>query len=249
MLTVSIFQDIDGVNMALEKKMIATQSATNRPYHHGDLRRALIDAAVALVTEKQDWTFSLREVARHAGVSHNAPYNHFGDKQDLLIAVAEAGFERLRERMAASVGGDAAADKALLDCGRAYLENALENPALYRLMFGPALAKSKGSRPQAARHAGNDARAVLVDIIVRGARSGVFAIAADDPLGIEKAAFFSWSLVHGLAMALLDGFLQAELTIDDIVEEIAKVLLKGLLPRQTRLKRSTAKLKLTRRIK
>jgi AcrR family transcriptional regulator len=229
--------------------MNAARSATNRPYHHGDLRRALIDAAIALVTEKQDWTFSLREVARHAGVSHNAPYNHFGDKQDLLIAVAEAGFERLRERMAASVGRDVAADKALLDCGRAYLENALENPALYRLMFGPALAKSKGSRPRAARHAGNDARAVLVDIIVRGARSGVFAIAADDPLDVEKAVFFAWSLVHGLAMALLDGFLQVELTTDDLVEEMEKVLLKGLRPRPAQLERSTAKLKLTRRIK
>src|ERR1700691_6152498 len=135
-------------------------------YHHGDLRRALIESALALVTEEQDWTFSLREVARRAGVSHNAPYNHFGDKQDLLIAVASAGFEKLRERMAASVAGISAADKAMLACGRAYLESALENPALYRLMFGPALAKPKGGRPQAAREAGNNARAVLVDIIV-----------------------------------------------------------------------------------
>jgi AcrR family transcriptional regulator len=202
-----------------------------RPYHHGDLRRALIEAAMALVTEEQDWTFSLREVARHAEVSHNAPYNHFGDKQDMLVAVAEAGFERLRQRMAASVVTIAPADKALLACGRAYIENALENPALYRLMFGPALAKSKGSRPQAAHDAGNAARAVLVDIIVRGARAGVFAVAPDDPVDLEKAVFFAWSLVHGLAMALLDGFLQVELTIDDLVEEIERVLLTGLTPR------------------
>jgi hypothetical protein len=151
--------------------------------------------------------------------------------------------------MATSVGRIAAADKALLDCGKAYLENALENPALYRLMFGPVLAKSIGSRPQAAHHAGTNARAVLAEIILRGARSGVFAIAADDPVDVEKAVFFSWSLVHGLAMALLDGFLQVELTIDDLVEEIEKALLKGLLPRQAQLERSTAKPKLTRRIK
>jgi AcrR family transcriptional regulator len=212
--------------------MAARKPATNiRPYHHGDLHRALIDAALALVTEEQDWTFSLREVARRAGVSHNAPYNHFDNKQDLLIAVAVAGFEKLRDRMAESIAGVSAAEEALLASGRAYLESALENPALYRLMFGPALAKPKGGRPQAAREAGNDARAVLVDIIVRGARSGVFAVAADDPVDLEKAAFFAWSVVHGLAMALLDGFLQVELTTDDLIKQFERVVLKGLLPR------------------
>ena len=69
------------------------------PYHHGDLRRALIDTALELVTEEQDWAFSLREVARRAGVSHQAPYNHFPEKQDLLAAVAIVGFERLRDGM------------------------------------------------------------------------------------------------------------------------------------------------------
>src|SRR5271170_7712030 len=81
-------------------------AAIPRPYHHGDLRRALIDAAVSLVAEEQDWSFSLREVARRAGVSHNAPYNHFPEKRDLLGAVAAAGFEALRERMRATVVGD-----------------------------------------------------------------------------------------------------------------------------------------------
>src|SRR5271154_7363855 len=75
------------------------RSAKSQPYHHGDLRRALIDTALQLVTEEQDWTFSLREVARRAGVSHRAPYNHFPEKLDLLAATAAAGFERLRAGM------------------------------------------------------------------------------------------------------------------------------------------------------
>src|ERR1700689_3265881 len=100
------------------------QPKTSHPpaYHHGDLRRALIDAALALVTEYQDWTFSLREIARRAGVSHNAPYNHFADADALLIAIAAAGFERMREHLSAAVSGVASPDEALLACGRAYIE-------------------------------------------------------------------------------------------------------------------------------
>src|ERR1700684_1459737 len=98
-----------------------TATAEPRPYHHGDLRRALIDAALALVTEEQDWAFSLREVARRAGVSHNAPYNHFPEKRDLLGAVAAAGFEVLAERTGSSLEGLTDARARLLACGRAFV--------------------------------------------------------------------------------------------------------------------------------
>src|SRR5580704_8152510 len=108
------------------------------PYHHGDLRRALIDTALELVTEEQDWTFSLREVARRAGVSHHAPYNHFPEKQDLLGAVAVVGFERLRDGLLRATAGIDAPEAALDPIGRTYVRLGLENPALYRLMFGPA---------------------------------------------------------------------------------------------------------------
>ncbi len=83
----------------------SVRRAKSQPYHHGDLRRALIDTALELVTEEQDWTFSLREVARRAGVSHHAPYNHFPEKQDLLGAVAVVGFERLRDGMLRATAG------------------------------------------------------------------------------------------------------------------------------------------------
>ena len=212
----------------------AGKTRVARPYHHGDLRRSLIEAALALVAEKQDWTFSLREITRRAGVSHSAPYNHFTDSDDLLIAVAAAGFERMRDHLRISVSGIAAPDKALLACGRAYIELALENPALYRLMCGPALAKSTGSRPAEARLAAAEARAVLAEIIHRGAQSGAFAVSPDDPLEQAKVVFFAWSVVHGLSMALLDGFAESEMTLDGLVEEIERVLLQGLRPRKSR---------------
>ena len=164
--------------------MSHVETGEPRPYHHGDLRRALIEAALALVTEEQDWGFSLREVARRAGVSHNAPYNHFPEKRDLLGAVAAAGFEALRERMRASVAGVTSPPAALLACAKAYVNAGVENPALYRLMFGRALAggsalgaaklgerltKMDSGRPAEARAAGLSAKAVLEEIILRGA--------------------------------------------------------------------------------
>src|SRR5271155_1707434 len=136
------------------------RSAKSQPYHHGDLRRALIDTALQLVTEKQDWTFSLREVARRAGVSHRAPYNHFPEKLDLLAAVAAVGFERLRDGLLRAITGIEGSEALLVAVARTYVHLGLENPALYRLMFGAALSDTRsGDRPMIARMAGGQARA------------------------------------------------------------------------------------------
>src|SRR5580700_5098226 len=75
-----------------------------RPYHHGDLRRVIVKAALEILRETQSLEFSLRELARRAGVSHNAPYKHFADKRELLAAVSAAGFEQLTDRMAGEIG-------------------------------------------------------------------------------------------------------------------------------------------------
>src|SRR5450631_1681636 len=103
-----------------------------RPYHHGDLRRAIVKAAVEILRETQSLEFSLRELARRAGVSHNAPYKHFADKRELLAAVSAAGFEQLTDRMASEIGGLSDARKRLFALLRAYIDHGVENPALYR---------------------------------------------------------------------------------------------------------------------
>src|SRR5450755_4941374 len=77
----------------------------DRPYHHGDLHRAIVKAAVEILRETQSLEFSLRELARRAGVSHNAPYKHFADKRELLAAVSAAGFETLTKHMAREIAG------------------------------------------------------------------------------------------------------------------------------------------------
>src|SRR5271165_3369914 len=118
-----------------------------RPYHHGDLRRAIVRAALEILTETQTLEFSLRELARRAGVSHNAPYKHFADKRELLAAVSAGGFEALTKRMAREIAGQNNARALLLAMLRAYVRQGVENPALYRLMFGGYLSGPLDERP------------------------------------------------------------------------------------------------------
>ena len=120
-----------------------------RPYHHGDLRRVIVKAALEILRETQSLEFSLRELARRAGVSHNAPYKHFADKRELLEAVSAAGFEMLTKRMANEIAGFHSPREQLFALLRAYIDHGVENPALYSLMFGGYLT---GPKSWAARH-------------------------------------------------------------------------------------------------
>lgn len=203
--------------------------AEPKPYHHGGLRRALIETALQLVTEEQNWTFSLREVARRAGVSHRAPYNHFPEKLDLLAAVAAVGFDRLHDSFARATEGIDDPDALLDVICRTYVRLGLENPALYRLMFGPALSDTGATdRPTIARAAGDRARAVLEDTILRGARAGAFAVSPDSPHDVILAAFAAWSAVHGLTMLLIDRVPKAELSLDGMIDRLLWMVRAGL---------------------
>jgi AcrR family transcriptional regulator len=106
-----------------------------KPYHHGDLRSALLVAAEAELTDRGIESFSLRSVAKRAGVSHAAPAHHFGDTNGLLTALASEGFTRFQETLdAREVGATDARDRAVR-AGFGYLEFALARPALFRLIF------------------------------------------------------------------------------------------------------------------
>jgi AcrR family transcriptional regulator len=206
------------------------RSAKPQPYHHGDLRRTLIETALQLVTEEQDWTFSLREVARRAGVSPHAPYNHFPEKLDLLAAAAAVGFERLRDGMRGAMVGLVEAEVLLAAICRTYVRHGLENPALYRLMFGPALSNTgSADRPKVAKLAGDQARAVLEEVVLHGARSGAFAVSPDDPQDLELAALSTWSATHGLTMLVIDKIPKAGLLVDDLIERMLRMIIAGLV--------------------
>src|SRR3954451_10447565 len=115
---------------------MTTPETEERPYHHGDLRRAIVKAALEILRETQSLDFSLRELARRAGVSHNAPYKHFADKRELLAAVSAAGVEALTKHMARELAVHDNVREQLFAMLRAYIDHGVENPALYSLMFG-----------------------------------------------------------------------------------------------------------------
>ena len=167
------------------------------PYHHGDLRRALIDTALAMVTEEGTWTFTLREVARRAGVSHAAPYNHFADKAALLAEVAALGFQALRREMETAARRPRSSRQALVGIATAYVRFGVEHPAHYRLMFGPELAEKE--RYPALQQASDATFAALTSVLERGQAAGQVR-----PGSVRDQALAAWSLVHGLTTLLID---------------------------------------------
>lgn len=193
-------------------------------YHHGDLRQALINAALELVVEKDIGSLSLREVARRVGVSHTAPYRHFADKDALLAAVAEEGFGLLSRTLTEAMQQPNDPLKQLQACGVAYVRYALEHSSHYRVMFG-AYGASSGQRYPTLADAAMQAFMVLVEGIIAGQEAGVIRL--EDP---KQLAWAAWSLVHGLAMLLIDG--QIPITesqgITSLSGLITRTLIKGL---------------------
>jgi AcrR family transcriptional regulator len=171
--------------------------AAKRPYHRIHLKESLLDAAVALIGEVGPQAFTLREVARRAGVSHNAPYRHFRDKDDLLAAVAAQGFDRLTESMLTAMRKGRTAGERLSLAGRGYVQFALEWPQHILVMFeGPKPAEPRPTHAESAQRAFQ----TLLDAIAAAQAEG--ALPKGDP---ERFAIVAWSGVHGLAKLAIGG--------------------------------------------
>ncbi|MBY5367016.1 TetR/AcrR family transcriptional regulator [Rhizobium leguminosarum] len=194
---------------------------SNRPYHHGDLRRALIETALDMLAEEKGWQFTLREVARRAGVSHAAPYKHFPDKAALLAELAMIGFDRLRESLSVA---KPTAPKSLRDevtsVAHAYVAFGTNNPALYRLMF------SAGEEKVAGLHLNERALAVFdvaLEILRRGQAAGSIR---KRPIEGQAAAW--WGLIHGMTMLAIDGLLVPEKVGSAPLDAALNTLVEGL---------------------
>jgi AcrR family transcriptional regulator len=202
--------------------------AAPRPYHHGDLAPALVEAALALLDETQDWDFSLREVARRAGVSHNAPYKHFPEKRDLLAAVTARGFEALAESTLSSLEGLTDARARLLACGRTFVVRGIANPALYRLMFSAVLTSPEAGRPAIEKAAAAKARAIVDATLADAVRSGAFPSSMANPRKGAAASLAMWSILHGLTMLAIDDFVGPPKDVATLVDPMLGALLNGI---------------------
>lgn len=205
-----------------------SRGSAPHPYHHGNLGPALVEAALALLHETQDWAFSLREVARRAGVSHNAPYKHFPEKRDLLAAVAARGFEALAERTLAALEGLTDARARLLACGRAFVALGIANPALYRLMFSAVLTSPDAGRPPIEKAAAAKARAIVDATLADAVQSGALPASMANPSERGAASLAMWSLMHGLTMLAIDDFVGPPKDVETLVDPMLGALLNGI---------------------
>ncbi|MEO3825568.1 TetR/AcrR family transcriptional regulator [Actinomadura sp. B10D3] len=173
-------------------------------YHHGNLRRAVLDAAVEAIAESGPAAWSLRELARRAGVSHAAPAHHFGDKTGLLTAVAAEGYALFADAL------EAAGDE-LHDIGLAYVRFAVGHRAHFEVMFTPALYRADDPEVGAAR-----------ERAAQALRKGVRGVAPGGPQDDRTAGIAAWSIVHGFAHLWLSGALRD--LGDDPVEAAGPVI-------------------------
>ena len=173
-----------------------------KPYHHGNLRAALLEAARARLAEGAEATLSLRDLAARVGVSVNATYRHFDSKEALLMELAAEGFDALRAGMLGAVAklGTAEPIERLHAAGEAYVHFAHQDRALFQLMFGR---EGRFAEYERFRRATEAAFAVVVEGV-----AAVQEVAMDDP-SATKAAIAAWSLVHGFAILSLGGYLEA----------------------------------------
>jgi AcrR family transcriptional regulator len=220
MLMSLTYNHVNIVNMARREKIPEHSKEQRDTYHHGDLKRALTEAALGLVKEKGPKGFTLREVARRAGVSAAAPYRHFSDKAQLLAAAATLGFVQLHETLSDAGAETDDLPQQVLGMGRAYVRWAVAHPDYYQVMFGSELDKS--DKPELLT-AGLGAFDDLLDAIVRCQAAKL--LPAGDP---REVAGPTWSLLHGIALLTIGGDL-SNAGIQEEPQALAERALRGLL--------------------
>ncbi|MCW1428269.1 TetR/AcrR family transcriptional regulator [Novosphingobium sp. JCM 18896] len=180
---------------------VSTSSETNRTYHHGDLRSALVEAGLKALETADPNELSLRQLAREVGVSATAVYRHFPDKHALLSALAETGLAKLFEEQSLAAAAAGGGPLGFAATGRAYVRFAIAHPGLFRLIF------SHAELAGGAELGNNPAGRLL--------RANSEALSGGDAAAAREIQVRAWAIAHGLAMLILDGHLPADEALID----------------------------------
>jgi AcrR family transcriptional regulator len=193
--------------------------AEKENYHHGDLRAALLNAALDIINDKGPQHLTIREVARKAGVSHTAPYRHFANKDDLIVAVVKQGFDLLSQTMnAEKEAADSDPLSQFAAAGIAYIDFALNNPAYYRIMYSGDLLSSNGQHTL--QHTSTDTFAELVSDIETCQALNIMR-----PGNPALQALALLSSIHGFVTMVIDNRVAALLGRDYDVNQVRDLIL------------------------
>jgi AcrR family transcriptional regulator len=208
---------------AIKRAQVSNGPSSRETYHHGNLRSALIDAALRILNAGGVDALTLRATARAAGVSQAAPYRHFADKDELLAAVAEEGFRAMGAAVTAALATVEANHVARFRAqGMTYIRFAVEHPAQFRLMFGRELADH--SKHGGLKAAASETFARLIGAVQKGQELGIVRSG-----NFEDQAMAAWSMVHGLSSLLVDGQLTpGEEPLDVFANRALQYLFLGL---------------------
>lgn len=209
----------------MARKSTSPASRSDDPaYHHGDLRKALLEAAAGLLAAEGAGAVGMREIARRAGVSHAAPYRHYASREALLADLARSGFERLNRRFA-DLPAPVEPERRFVAMARAYVRFALDEPQTWRLMFGEGV--DKQDHPDLMQASG-----LTFDML----RQVVQALGVAAPATLESLA--AWAMAHGVARLVLDQRIDAHLDAgvdpDELVVRAAHVFIVGVRPASDR---------------
>ncbi|WP_174836828.1 TetR/AcrR family transcriptional regulator [Ruegeria sp. HKCCA6837] len=196
-------------------------SVSKKAYHHGDLRAALIEATRQLVEEKGPDSFSVSEACRRAGVSTAAPYKHFKDKTEMLVATVLEGMDRHRDKMLAALEGvpEGSPDR-ITAIGMEYIAFALNEPGIFRLKFGGFTDRIADPRLE---EGGQQSFAILLAEVAKClGEPGI----TDE---VRRRGFLLWSFVHGLSFILHDKGLAdkgGEFDLRTLLEDVSERMLR-----------------------
>jgi AcrR family transcriptional regulator len=194
---------------------------TPRPYHHGNLRRALLDEALVTIRAEGVNALTLRDIGARLGVSRTALYRHFADKRALLTAVATEGFRTLRQQLVTAWEAGGRGRSGFQSMGVAYVRFAIANPSHYCVMFG-GFVDPKAPEPDLAAEAGGAFQA-LMDGLAALQRDGM--VRCDDTLLMAR---FVWAVVHGIAMLGINGQLPEPAGVEDVMRFALERLWTGI---------------------